>query len=151
MFDIFIGKDGQITRSAAQIQKGRAEFFFLISQYSFTGSKRFQNNITHIKTGAVCTFYNVVGRCHRAGHDMNLCFQAYSSHSHRVQDACMVIHNEFLRQHMYDLPVHGDCHGPGSVNHALHIMLRDLGSFYCNNSPAVEAGDVSAGNSRVHR
>ena len=150
MFNIVLGKDGQVGGSAAQIQQGHTELFFFIGQDGLARGQRFQNDIANIQPGAVGAFNDIMGGCHCSGDNMYFGLQTHAGHSHRVLDAALIIHHIFLRQDMNHLTVHGDGDGPGRIDHAVDIRLADFVTLDRNDSAAVKAGDVAAGDTGIY-
>jgi len=151
VFDIFSGKYCQIGGSSAKVKKGGAQLFFFVCQHGLAGCQGFQDDIADIESGSIGAFYKVVGRCDRTGDDVNFSFQPNSGHSHRVLDTRFIIDNKLLGQDMDDFAIHWNRYCPGGIDHPLDIVFRDLRSFDGNNSTTVKSGDVTAGNTGIHR
>jgi hypothetical protein len=58
----------------------------------------------------------------------------------------LVVDDILLGQYVDHLPVHGDGHRPGRIDHPVHILLGDFLPFDGNDPSAVETGDVATGN-----
>ena len=82
---------------------------------------------------------------------MNPSLQPNPRHSHRVPDPILIIHNEFLRDDVDDLPVHGDGDSACCVDHPLHIARSDLLALHGNDPMAVNSLDMSPCNPRKDR
>ena len=148
--NILIAKYGKIRRTPAKVQKGRALLPLFIGEHRFARCQRLQHDVADIQTGTVGTFDDIVGGGYRPGHDMNLRLKPNPRHAHRILYAVLIIHDVLLGQHMNHLPVHGDGNGTRRIDHPVNIVLCHLRSFDSDDSPAVEAGNVSAGDAGVN-
>jgi hypothetical protein len=82
---------------------------------------------------------------------MNPSFQPHPGHSNRVFDPILIVHDEFLRNDVNHLSIHGHGYGAGGIDHSLHIIRADLSIFYGNHSVTVNPSDVSTCNPRIDR
>ena len=84
---------------------------------------------------------------------MHLNLQTHSGHPHRVGDAVLIVDDELLRNHVYDLPVDGQRQGLGGVDRPLHILRGDLVIVAGNphHPLAVDAADMVTGDPHKHR
>ena len=151
MTDVFSGKNRQICSAAANIQQNRTQFFFFLRKNRFTRCKRLQHNIKYIQPGTVGAFNDIMCGCHSSGDDVNFSLKPDPCHSYRILNSGLVIHNEFLRQHMNDFTIHGNRNRPCSINNPFNIALADLRPLNGDNSTAVKSGDMAAGNTSIYR
>jgi hypothetical protein len=61
----------------------------------------------------------------------------------------MIIHHEFLWQDMDDLLALGEINSSGSIYDTVNVILAYFTVFYADNTRAVKALDVAAGNTNT--
>ena len=91
-----------------------------------------------------------MGRGDRPGNNVNLRFEPYTGHTHRVLDAGLLIDDVFLGQHVDHFAVHGNRYGTGRIDDPFDIGLGNFRPFDGNDASAVEPGDVPPGDTGVH-
>ena len=151
MPDSTAGKHGDIRGATTDIHHADTQLFLILGENGVAGCQLLQDDVIHFKPAALHAFLYVLGGIDRAGHQMNLCFQAHTGHAHGFLDAFLAVDHELLGQNMENLLVCRNRNRLGGVNDPVDVGLGDLTVTDCNNAVGIQALDVAAGNTRIHR
>ena len=143
-----IGKG--VGRATADVDQQHAQLLFVPAQHGRGGGQRLQDDVVGLEAGAVDAADDVLCRGDRAGDDVDLGLQPHAHHPDRIPYAVLLVDGELLRDHVDDLPVHGYDDRLGGIDHALHVVARDLPvpAGDGDDPSRVDSFDVAAGDAR---
>src|SRR5210317_1125901 len=80
---------------------------------------------------------------------MNIGYKPDPGHTEWVLNAGVIIYHEFLWQDMDDLLVLREINSSGSIYNTVNVILAYFTVFYADNTRAVKALDMTAGNTNT--
>ena len=140
-----------VGRTGADVDQADAEIALVGQQRRVARREVLQDQLVDLETAGFDALVDVLRRRDRAGDDMDLGFEADAVHADRIMDAFAAIDDEFLRDHMQDLLVGGDCDRARGVDHAVDIAIGDAAGTHRRNAGRIEAADVRTGDAHVNR
>ena len=80
-----LGEHRDVRRAAADVDHADAEVLLVVGQHRVGGGQLLEDQVLDLETAALHALLDVLGRVHRAGHQVHLAFQAHAGHAERLR------------------------------------------------------------------
>ena len=144
MADGAVGINGNIGRTAADVDDTHAQIFFVFSQNSLTARQRLKHDLIHLQTATMDTFLDVLQGGNCTGNDMYAGIETDAAHTDRLFDTGLVVDDVLLYHSMQDIVIRRDIDGFGGFNGAVDIGLRNFPVLNFDNPLRIQAADMVA-------
>ncbi len=115
-----------VGRTTTNVYQTDTCFFLFRCQHCRTGSQRLQNQLRYFQTSPYYTFVDIVGGSSLSRYDVEVAFQAYTRHSHWVQNSVLSIYGVFLRKYVDDFGSRLSSDFEHILMQTIDIVLRDF-------------------------
>jgi hypothetical protein len=155
--DLSAVKDSYVGGPASQLDQCGSQFPLIRRQHRERGSQRLKDEFGDVVPGSLDALAEVLGDARKDGDQVNLGVEPCASHSDRLADAGLEIHQVVLRDRVQQLvlPPQGDAARyivhPGDITSANfspgdgHDTARVLSRHVLSRQPAVHRADLDAG------
>ena len=144
MADGAVGINGNIGRTAADIDDAHAQIFFVFSQNSLTARQGLKHDLIHLQTATMDTFLDILQGGIGAGNNMHAGIETDATHADRLFDTRLVVDDVFLYHSMQDIVIRRNIDGFGGFDGTVDIGLRNFAVFDFDNPLRIQAADMVA-------
>ena len=141
--------DRDVAGAAADVDQADAEIALVRRQHRVGRRQVLKHETFHRQPAALDALVEVLRGRKRAGHHVDLGFQAHAGHTDRVLNAFLAVDHVFLRHHMQDLLIGRDRHRARRFDHRIDIARSDFAVADRDHADRVQGPDMAAGDADV--
>src|SRR5438552_16993470 len=142
---VMVNRDVRL--SASNVDQHGSEFLLVLAENCYRDGNRLEHSIANKESATIHRSDNVLRRCRRASHDMDVDFETCADHAKRIADPILVVNSEFLRQDVNDFAVRRERDGARRFDAPPAVIAVDLAGPGWNrcHTTAIETLDVRPG------